>query len=201
MLLLALTGLIASAAAEDAPDEGSFGADVSAGLAAGTLLGEWPTPGLGGAFTVRYDAFIQTREQHEPRVGISLFGGGSLWPLQDSEEVQADGEIVTAPIRYYHWGVLGIIRYDPSAPWGGTFGLGFSRLDLEDYYGGPLGLPVLVIEGGARRRLGPDGPLFLDLMVRGGWGSARGAPYGEQPDEWTDWWSAQGVLALGMHVR
>ena len=197
MLLLALTAL--GALADEGPD--AYGADLSAGLSAGALLGEWPVPGPAGGFTVRYDAFIQSREDPGPRVGISLFGGSSLWPTQDAAEVQADGEILTLPIRYTHWGVLGVIRYDPAAPWGGSFGLGFSRLDLDDYYGGPLGLPVLLIEGGARRRLGPDGPLFLDLMIRGGWGSARGAPYGDRPDDWTDWWLPQGVLALGVHLR
>ena len=43
-------------------DEGRFGADLSAGVAPGVLLGEWPEPGVHGAFVFRYDTFIQPRD-------------------------------------------------------------------------------------------------------------------------------------------
>jgi hypothetical protein len=178
------------------PEQPAFGADVSAGYAVGALLGEWPVAGPHGAFTFRYDAFIQTREAPGPRVGISLFGGRTLWPVPEREEVLDDGSIERAEFSYYHYGVMGAVRFEPAAPWGGAFSIGFSRLDLDDYYGAPLAVPLLLVEGGARRRLGPDGPLFLDLLARAGWASTAG-----QQGDWTDWFSAQLVVAMGMHVR
>jgi len=105
---------------------------------------------------------------------------------------------ISRATRSWSPSALAILRYAPAAPWGGTFGVGFSRLDLEDYQGGPLGLPVFLLEGGARRRLGPDGLAFVDLMFRGGWGSSAGI---EEPTEWTDWWLLQPVIAVGFNLK
>ena len=198
--LLTLTAL-AAAQAPDTPEnsESVFGSAISAGVAPGVLLGEWPEPGVHGAFVLRYDAFIEPRDAPGVRMGLSIFGGASVWPLQDSStQVDLEGNPELVPFSFYHFGALAILRYAPAAPWGGTFGVGFSRLDLEDYQGGPLGLPVFLLEGGARRRLGPDGLAFVDLMFRGGWGSSAGI---EEPTEWTDWWLLQPVIAVGFNLK
>ena len=209
--LSTLSTLSTVALAQGAPDgtergdddsgasEGVFGSDISAGVAPGALLGEWPAPGLHGAFVLRYDAFIEPRDAPGVRMGLSVFGGRSVWPLQDSSGgVDAEGNEELTPFSFYHYGALAVMRYAPAAPWGGTFGVGFSRIDIEDYQGGPLGLPVFLLEGGARRRIGSDGQAFLDLMMRGGWGSAAGI---EEPTEWSDWWLVQPVVALGVHLK
>ena len=175
----------------------SFGADVSAGVIAGSHFGEWPLPGLHTGWNARYDGFIQDRQTGGPRVGISVFGGGSLGLLQDREEILDEaGNTEIAPFEFLHYGVLGVIRYDPAAPWSGLFGLGFSRLELEDWYDGVQVIPSFVLEGGARHRLGPDGPLFVDIQLRTGWASARGVER-----DWTDWWSLQSIVSLGVHAR
>ena len=63
------------------PVEPSFGADVSAGVAAGAIISDWAVPGPSGAWTVRYDAFVQDRSTPGVRVGVSLFGGSSAWSI------------------------------------------------------------------------------------------------------------------------
>jgi hypothetical protein len=176
-------------------DSVPFGADVSVGLAGGVLLGEWPVPGPHGALTVRYDAFIQDRETLGPRLGLSIFATGSVWPLQDKQEeidgvVQLDGEF-----RWLHYGALMALRYDPAAPRAATFGLGFSRLDVEDWYDGVQAVPMVIAELGYRQRAA-NSWAFVDAHLRAGWGNARGAD-----GSYTDWWLVQAVVAGGFHVR
>lgn len=187
-----LIALLATASADDAP---VFDTDVSAGVLAGTVLGEWPVPGLGLGWQGRYDAFVGSDEPGA-RVGLSIFAAGSALLLQDREEVLADGSVETEAFDWVHYGALALIRYDPQAPWGGTFGLGFSRFDLDDYYEGPHAVPMLTMEGGARRALGKQKRFFLDLGVRTCWGQDRSA----LEPEWTDWWTVWGSAALGAHL-
>ncbi|MFZ5475619.1 MAG: hypothetical protein ACOZNI_02490, partial [Myxococcota bacterium] len=109
-----------------------FGLDVSVGYAAVGLLGAWPDPGVHGAIEARVDALPVPRGAAGPRVGASLFGRSTVWPLQS--HTGDDGKVTT--IRYLQYGLHLAIRHDPAAPWTGTFGFGFSRVDLEDFEGG-----------------------------------------------------------------
>jgi len=191
----ALLSLCLAAAHAEGPTLPKFGADVSAGVVGGVMLGEWPIPGPHGAVTVRYDAFIQDRESLGPRLGLSIFASVSAWPLQDKQEeiggvLQPDGSY-----RWLHYGALAGLRYDPAAPRSATVGLGFSRLDVEDYYDGAQAIPMVTGEAGYRQR-GGQSWTFLDLHLRAGWGSARGLD-----GTLDDWWLVQAVLAGGLHLR
>jgi hypothetical protein len=152
-------------------------------------------PGVHGAGSVRYDAFIAGREDPGTRIGLSLVGGGSLWPLQQSREVDETGTELRSPFSFQQYGVMAVVRGEPTLPWSGTFGFGMQRLDLEDWYSGAQAVPLLVVEAGGRRLLGQSWG-YLDLGLRSGWGSARGAD-----GEWTEWWEVQLTLGGGIHLR
>ena len=173
---------------EDPPD---FGADFSVGFGGGALLGPWPTAGVHGLVLGRYDAFIQSRAVPGPRLGLGIWASGTAWPLQQADE---DGTLVD--IKYLHYGVMSVLRFDPSAPLAGAMGLGFGRLDLNDYWGGPLALPTLSFELGLRQAL--SGPAFLDWMLRAHWGTARS---GVESDLWEEWWMVGFSLSAGAHLR
>ncbi len=194
-MTLSLLPLLLPAALAETPALPSFGADLSAGIVGGALLGEWPIPGPHGAVTVRYDTFIQDRETVGPRLGLSIFASVSVWPLQTKQE-ELDGVLQPdGTFRWLHYGALVGLRYDPAAPRSATVGLGFSRLDVEDYYDGVQAVPLVTGEVGYRQR-GGNSWTFLDLHLRAGWGNARGLDGTHD-----DWWLAQLVLAGGLHLR
>ncbi len=179
----------------DTPTVPAFGADVSFGVVGGALLGEWPVPGLHGGITARYDAFIQDRESMGPRLGLSVFAAVSAWPRQDKQE-EVDGVVQTnGELRWLHYGALVALRYDPDAPRSATVGLGFSRLDVDDFYDGVQAIPLVTGELGLRQKGGTSWT-FLDLHLRAGWGNARGTD-----GSFDDWWLVQAVLAGGVHLR
>ena len=184
-MLLLLTSL--AHAADDLPD---FGADFSVGYAAGTLMGNWPESGIHGSVLARYEAFIIPRTTPGPRLGISLWGGSALWPLQEKSE---DG--VRGDFSYLHYGLMGALRYDPAAPVSFVTGLGFGRLDLTDWWGGPQYLPTLTFEGGVRQALG-ERP-YLDYLARVHWATARD-PTGVGFEEW---WMVQLAVSVGAHLQ
>ena len=192
--------VLALAAPASAREGGVFGTDLSAGIATGALLGEWPVAGIHTAWQVRFDAFPEARDAPGVRVGASLFAEGSALLLQDAEEV-TDDAVDRFAFSYLHWGMLVAIRPDPQAPWGGLASLGFGRLDLDDFWGAAYAVPMATLEAGARRRVGrASGSAFLDLSARGSWGSARGP--GTAPGEaMDDWWLVQAVVTVGAHVR
>ncbi len=195
MITTLLGLLVSSTALAEEPVLPAFGADLSVGIVGGVLLGEWPVPGPHGAVTVRYDAFIQNRDSMGPRLGLSIFATSSAWPLQDKQEeidgvVQVDGEF-----RWLHYGALMALRYDPAAVRTATVGLGFSRLDIQDWYDGVQAIPLATAEVGLRQKAG--GPwTFFDAHLRAGWGNARGLD-----GSYTDWWLLQLVVAGGLHLR
>jgi hypothetical protein len=183
-----------------------YGSDASIGVGAGTLLGDWPKNGVHTLISGRYDAFLVERDAPGPRLGASIFAEVSAGLLQDAQEDNA----TPFPFTFLHYGVLSVLRFDPSMPWTGLFGFGFSRLDLSDYFNGPQAIPMMTFETGVRRGLGRglaahsssfDGSpaprnLFLDGDLRFSWGSAR-AP-GNVASEW---WLIQGLVSVGLHAR
>jgi len=198
MLLLCLTAL-----ADDLPpapevvtvptqmaDPPDFGADASLGYAFGSLLGNWPQSGVHGAVLGRYEAFIEPRTAPGPRLGLSLWGSAALWPLQSRVEDGAEDTF-----SYLHYGLITALRYDPAAPVSLTTGIGYGRLDLAEWWGGPNHLPTLTFEAGARQRVVEHG--FIDWMARVHWATGRD-PTGLGFEEW---WLAQLAVTVGGHLR
>lgn len=196
MMMFSILALGTALAAEPTePDTTpSFGADVSVGIGAGSLLGSWPDTGVHGFGLGRYTAFARDREAQGPRIGASLWGSKAVWPLQTATEEGLDGP-ETAPFSYVHYGINAVVRHDPAAPISATAGFGFGRLDLIDYWDGPHVLPTLTFEAGARHRL--PSWAFIDWMVRAHWATAR-APTGGSLHEW---WMVQLALTTGLHMR
>ena len=186
--------LIAPALAQSGPaDPGSsYGAEASVSYMVGTLIGPWPEPGLHGTLLARYDAFIAGSESAGPRLGASLWGSTAAWPLQHAVE----SEEATEDFGYTHAGVMALVRYDPQAPVAGTFGFGFSRLDLVNYWGGPLALPMLSFEAGIRRPLAANA--IVDLQARAHWSTARS---GIDSTALEEWWLVQLGLSLGWRLH
>lgn len=174
----------------------AFGSDLSLTLGAGSLLGGWVTPRVHTALGLRFDAFTVGLGVEGPRLGLSLFGQKALGLLPHAQEEQ-DGTMLEFPIDMLEVGALCVLRSDPALPWGGTAGIGFSRVDVAAYYGGAYALPMLRFEGGVRRHLGPpQGRGFLDLGLRAGWAELR------SPSEvLEELWSVEASLGLGLHVR
>lgn len=182
--------LIANALADDPPPPPGFGGDVAVGVAGGMLFNDWVTTPRHGAVWARYDAFLVDRTQPGPRLGLSVWGGATLWPLPERTE-----EDVADAFRYTQYGLMTVFRSDPEHPQGGIAGIGFGRLDLPDWFAGPNYLPTATIEAGMRQRLG-ERP-FLDVLARGHWAQARdisGLGFEE-------WWMVQLSVSVGFHVE
>ncbi len=206
-LFLVISGLLAGpASAEELPpaperprpepatqpdDPPQFGADASLGYGVGALLGPWPTSGAHGHWMARYDAFTASREQGGPRLGLGIWATGSLWPLQEAVE-----DDLSVEVRYLHYGVMSVLRHDPAAPFSATTGIGFGRLDMDNYWGGPLALPTLSFEAGLRQSVTPVA--FVDWTLRGHWSTARS---GAEPTLLEEWWMVGFSVSLGAHLR
>jgi len=182
-------GLIALALA-DAP---AFGSDLGVGYSLGVLAGEWPEPGPSGGVTVGLGLYPVTHDTPGPRVGGRLWADVGAWPRQQAIE-PCDTE-PCAPFRFGRalFGLDLSFRSDPARTWGGGLDLGFSRMDIDSWYGGPLVVPMFGVRPGLRRAVGPG---WVDLGVRAAWGTSRAADGGL--DEW--WWTAAD-LQLGLHLR
>lgn len=187
MTLLLLLGAALAA-------EPEFGSELQLGAATGSLLGEWPAPGLHAAWSVRYGAFLDDRMSGGPQLGLGVTAYGSALLLQSRREDSEEG-VNEAPFSFNQYGLLVLLRTEPEAPWGGSFGLGFTRLDLDDYYGDAHAVPMLTVEAALRQRFG-DTWFYADYGLRGGWGSA-----GHPGEGWQDWWQLQAVVTLGAHLR
>jgi hypothetical protein len=185
--VLALVWLVSLATAADSP---SFGTDVSIAYGFGGLFGSWPDAGVHGFAQGRFDAFTADRNQRGPRLGASIWASVVVAPQQYATE---EG-IERFKFRYSEYGVLAILRDDPSYPVGYAFGFGFGRIDLQDYYGGPHALPTATFEAGPRFKAGDIA--FVDVLARAQWATALG-PSGELDE----WWGASLQLALGAHAR
>lgn len=178
----------------------AFGTDVAMGLLGGSFFGPWPEPGPHGVVLVRYDAFAVPRAASGPRLGASFWGATTAWPLPEAAELTASalGDEVERvfSFRYVQYGVMAVIRYDPAADLGADAGIGFGRLDLADYWDGPLALPMLTFEAGVRQRLRDRA--FADWLLRASWATERSGSVAGAEEEW---WLVQAGLALGAHVR
>jgi hypothetical protein len=165
-------------------------------VGAASLLGSWAVPGVHSAVGLRFEAFTVGADHAGPRLGLSLFGAAAMGALQRAEELQGE-EAVDFPFSYLHFGALCVLRSDPALPWGGTAGLGFSRMDLDPYYGGSYPVPWMLFEGGARRHLGrAKARSFLDVGLRVGWTQVR-----EPSEALAELWLLQLSIGLGIHVR
>lgn len=170
----------------------SFGSDVAVGYAVGALLGSWPEPGPWGSVLARYEAFLVPASASGPRLGLSLWGSATAWPMQRfSEEEGARA----GSFRATAYGAMTVVRGDPALRVGPAAGLGFGRIDLSDYYEGPLAIPVLNFEGGARIRV--RDPVFFDVLARAHWGTTRSPT----ADSLHEWWAVQLLLTPGLHLR
>jgi hypothetical protein len=190
--------LAATSAMAASPATTGFGADVGAAAQVGSLIGSWPVPGVHGAPMVRYDAYAAPVGAAGPRVGASLWGTLALWPLQESDE---DG--LRAPLHYNQYGLMVVLRPDAADRVGFTGGMGFSRVDLADYHGGPQVLAALGFEGGARFELPPRGGAwasgaFVDALLRVHWSTSR-SPTAD--DVLHEWWMVQLAVGPGLHLR
>lgn len=185
--------LVLAAHAEE-PEDGppDFGMDLTAGYAIGALLGEWPEPEPAGAAWINAGLYPVPSTVGGPRLGAAMWAEMSLPPKQSATETHDDVP-TTFPFTTTHYGLAVSMRYDPAAPWSGAVDFGFGRLDLEEYYGGPMAIPTFSVRAGVRRRVGP---LFVEGAGRVAWGAAR-----DPAEVLTDWWLVNGQLGLGLHVR
>jgi hypothetical protein len=184
--LLALVAFASLAAASDSP---SFGTDVSIAYGMGGLFGAWPDAGLHGFFQGRFDAFTADRDRPGPRLGASIWASVVAAPQQYARE-----EEERFKFRYTEYGVLALLRDDPTKPVGYAFGFGFGRIDLPEYYGGPHALPTATFEVGPR--IAATEVAFVDVLARAQWATARGPS-----EELDEWWGASLQLAVGGHAR
>jgi hypothetical protein len=185
VVLAVILALVGAASA----DEPAFGMDVSAGIGGLGVLGEWPDPGVEGVGTARVDLFPVPRDAPGVRVGASVWARGSVWPLQTATP---DGGSPAA-FNTRQYGLHAVFRYDPRTPLTGTFGFGFSRLDIAGYEDGVWTVPMFSVEAGLRQAVGLG---FVDYGVSSGWGSARGADGG-----WQEWWTVGASVSVGYHAK
>lgn len=189
-----LATLYLLAAASTARADG-FGTDVSVGYAAGALLGSWPDPGVSGSVVARYDAFLVDRSTEGPRLGASLWGSSTVWPLQAATEDDGS-DTRTFPFGFTQAGILTVLRYGSSLPASGDFGFGFGRLDLTNYFGGPEVLPTFTLEAGLRQRTSDRA--FVDWLIRGHWSTQRSPTDAAVLHEW---WMVQLLVMPGLHLK
>jgi len=185
--VLALVLFASLASADDSP---SFGTDVSIAYGLGGLFGSWPDAGVHGFFQGRFDAFTVNRDQPGPRLGASIWASVVVAPQQYAREEGED----RFKFKYSEYGVLALLRADPTDPVGYAFGFGFGRIDLTDYYDGPQALPTATFEFGPR--FATKSSAFVDLLGRAQWATARGPS-----EELDEWWGASLQLAVGAHAR
>lgn len=177
------------------PDGVDFGSDLAVGYHVGSLRGNWMNDGAHGVVIARYDAFVRSRAAAGWRLGLGLWGSTVVGPVQTGTD--RDGTGGTADARYRHYGAMTSLRADPEMPLSPILGIGLSKLDLtEGYYGGPLSLPMVSVEAGARQNLGSV--WFVDATVRTHWATARS---GLDPSRLEEWWLVQGGLQVGLRVR
>ena len=175
--------------------EPSFGADISLGFAPGVITAPWIERGANGAAIVRYEAFTRARSEPGPRLGASIWASQSMVKYAIATETLADGGTQEFEVQMPHFGVLAVLRPAPSDPVGATMGFGFGRAEVTDYYDGPLALPVLSFELGARHTL--RGHSFVDWMGRVHWASSRN----ELESKLDEWWMVQFAVLFGYHVN
>ena len=175
--------------------EKSFGADVSIGYAHGRVSSPWIDDGAFGAIVGRYDVFAQSRESTGPRIGASIWASQTMGKQAYGSEPIANGRTRTVAMNMSHYGAMTVIRHAPEAPLSGNFGFGFGRATIDNYFEGPLALPVLSFEAGVRQKL--PRYAFIDWMTRAHWSTARNTT-NSQLDEW---WMIQVAVLFGIHAN
>ena len=173
----------------------SFGADLSVGYSHGFINAPWIEDGAYGATLIRYEAFARSRTAPGPRLGASIWASQSFGSNAVATEPIENGGVQEIDVDLTHYGALAVIRPEPTAPFGATMGFGFGRAQVDNYYDGPLTLPVLTFEAGARHRLSNRG--FVDWMGRAHWATSRNAT-NSRLDEW---WLVQFAVLFGLHAN
>jgi hypothetical protein len=176
-------------------EQPAFGSDISVGYALGGLNSAWVARPAMGMFIGRYEAFARDRNTSGPRIGASIWASSIVGPTPLASEELIDGTLQEVKVQLLHYGALVAIRHAPEAPVGATAGFGFGRVDIVDYYDGPLSLPALTFEAGARFRAPKH--TFIDGMLRAHWATSRDL-LGEALEEW---WMVQLALTVGFHAN
>jgi hypothetical protein len=184
-----------SAFADSTPAGPRFGADASVGYTLGHVLGSDFDKRSYGSAVFRLDSFVQDRTTPDPRLGVSLWGSMSIGPSPESLVTTDFGEERSEDIKLSHVGILAVLRQHAEAPFSGTFGIGFGRIDVSTDTLGKSMLPAFTIEAGARYKTSEQS--FIDLMARAHW-VTRQNPISQQQEEW---WLLELATMFGGHVR
>ena len=178
-----------------ADDTASFGADLSVGYAHGFITAPWIDKGAYGMALIRYEAFARSKSTPGPRMGASIWASRSLGATAVATEPLAQGGVQELDVDLTHYGALAVLRPSGTSALGPTMGFGFGRAEVDNYYSGPLTLPVLTFELGARHKLSQSS--FVDWMGRAHWATSRNAT-NSLLDEW---WMVQFGVTFGLHAN
>ena len=184
-----------SAHAESTPVGPRFGADASVGYTLGRIVGSDFDKRSYGSAIFRLDSFVQDRTTPDPRLGMSLWGSMSIGPNPETLVTTDFGEERFEDIKLSHVGILAVLRQDTEAPFSGTFGIGFGRIDISTDTLGKSMLPAFTMEAGLRYKTSRRS--FIDLMARAHW-VTRQNPINQQQEEW---WFLELATMFGGHVR
>ena len=195
MSTLLLFAYLSQAFAAATAPEPQFGADTSVGYTVGHILGPELTKRTHGAALFRLDSFVQDRTFEGPRLGISICGEMSVNPQPTVMATTDLGAQSPEKIKMNHVGILGILRQHAEAPFSGTFGIGFGRLEMTTQTEGRIALPAFTIEAGGRYKTSRQS--FVDLMARAHWVTRHNPLTQEQED----WWFLELATLIGAHLR
>lgn len=174
----------------EAPPPPAFtgGIELSGGYALGSLLGDWPEAGVSGGAWVGLGLYPQGRAAPGPRLGAELWARLPLPPTQ-----QALASDVVSDISPTLFGLDVGIRGPAAGRWSGVGQLGFGRMDLPDYFGVTMAVPVFSLRAAVERKLGP---VALTAGVRTGFGAVAGLDGALDDLYWID-----GQLGVAVPVR
>ena len=195
MTTLFLLALLSNGHSAVKPPEPQFGADTSVGYAVGHVVGTELTKRTNGSAIFRLDSFVQDRNYEGPRLGMSVWGGMSLGPKPSLLATTELGKQVTEHVKINHVGILAIIRQQAEAPFSGTFGVGFGRIEMTTNTDGQTALPAFTIEAGGRYKTSRQS--FIDLMARAHWVTRQNSVTQQQED----WWFLELSTMVGAHLR
>lgn len=195
MTTLLLLAALSNGHATVKSPEPQFGADTSVGYAVGHILGPELTKRTHGAAVFRLDSFVQDKNYEGPKLGMTVWGGMSLGPKPTVLSTTELGEQGPEDVKINHVGILAIIRQHAEAPFSGTFGVGFGRIEMTTATQGQTALPAFTIEAGGRYKTSRQS--FIDLMARAHW-VTRQNPMTQQQE---DWWFLELSTMVGAHLR
>lgn len=174
----------------EAPPAPAFtgGIELAGGYAVGALLGDWPEPGASGGAWVGLGLYPQGRATPGPRVGAELW---ARLPLPPTQQAVVDNEAVDVSPTLFGLDVG--IRSPAAGRWSGVGQLGFGRMDLPDYFGVTMAVPVFSLRAAVERRVGP---VALTLGARTGFAEVAGLDGALDDLYWLD-----GQLGIAVPVR